>query len=114
MRHLAILVLAAVPGGAAAQPSCGGQTQIAANFCARERWEIADRELNRLWGVVKPAADARGAGAALLEAQRAWLTARDAACEPALEGGGSADAMFYWDCMREATVQRNAELDALR
>ena len=97
-----------------AQSHCSGQTQIDANFCAKENWEIADRELNRLWKIVKPRADARGTGRALLNQQRDWLKRRDAKCEPELNSGGSADAMFYWNCMEEETVARNQQLRALR
>lgn len=96
------------------QYSCPGQSQIEANFCAKDGWRVADDELNRIWSVVKPLVDARGAGQSLLEEQRAWLQQRDAACEPEMNSGGSAAAMFYWACMEEATLRRNAELTALR
>ncbi|WP_171060776.1 lysozyme inhibitor LprI family protein [Poseidonocella sp. HB161398] len=99
---------------AVAQPHCGGTTQVDANFCALERWEIADAELNRLWSTAKPAADARGTGAALLAGQRAWLKERDADCGPEQEGGGTAAPMFYWSCMEERTLQRIEVLRTLR
>ena len=114
MRHLTIVLLCVLPAASSAQSHCGGTTQIDYNFCAREKWEIADRELNRLWGVVKPRADSRGTGQALLNEQRGWLQYRDATCEPELNSGGSADAMFYWHCMEQETLARNAQLRALR
>ncbi len=114
MLRVFAFLIAIVPVAAQAQPSCGGQTQIDANFCAKERWEIADRELNRLWKVVKPMADARGTERALLNEQRAWLKRRDATCEPELASGGSAAPMFYWSCMEEETRKRNAVLRGLR
>ncbi|MCA0927374.1 lysozyme inhibitor LprI family protein [Ruegeria profundi] len=114
MRGLAFLIAALLPPSAVAQSSCNGQTQFDLNFCAKEKWEIADRELNRIWGEVKPLADTRGEGQALLEQQRAWLKSRDAICEPELSAGGSADAMFYWSCMEEQTLARNKVLETLQ
>jgi len=113
LRYLApLLALLGLP--AAAQSYCDGQTQIDMTYCAQERWQIADAELNRLWSRVKPVADARGTGTALLAEQRAWLKRRDATCEPALSSGGSGAQMFYWLCMEDATLQRNAVLRDLQ
>ena len=114
MTRILALLLALGPTAALAQSSCGGNTQIDANFCAKEKWEIADRELNRLWKQVKPVADARGTGQALLNEQRAWLKRRDATCDRELQGGGSAAAMFYWACMEDLTLKRNQVLYGLR
>jgi len=114
MKIILILAVTLAPSTSFAQSSCGGQTQLEINFCAKEKWEIADRELNRLWKQIKPTADARGDGQALLTEQRAWLKTRDAACDPELTSGGSADAMFYWTCMEEQTLKRNQELAAWR
>ncbi|WP_170399771.1 lysozyme inhibitor LprI family protein [Ruegeria arenilitoris] len=114
MRVFACLIVALLPLTAAAQSSCGGQTQLDANFCAKEKWEIADRELNRIWKEVKPRADARGDGQTLLNEQRAWLKTRDATCEPELKSDGSAAPMFYWACMEEQTLTRNQVLEAWR
>ncbi|MBY6067249.1 DUF1311 domain-containing protein [Leisingera aquaemixtae] len=114
MMRILFLLAAFCPAAASAQSSCNGQTQIDANFCAKEKWQIADNELNRLWKQVKPAADARGTGQALLAEQRAWLKRRDATCLPERSSGGSAAAMFYWACMEEETLQRNQVLRSLR
>ena len=114
VRTMLSLIALLLPAAASAQAGCPGQTQIQAEFCAKAAWEVADAELNRLWGVVKPIADARGQGASLLDAQRAWLRRRDAACEPELSSGGSAAAMFYWACMEEQTLRRNDVLRRLR
>ncbi|NVK13518.1 MAG: DUF1311 domain-containing protein [Rhodobacteraceae bacterium] len=113
MRILALLA-ALSPVAAAAQSRCSGQTQIDANFCAQEKWQLADDELNRLWKQKKALADARGTGAALLAEQRSWLRQRDAACKPELAAGGSAAPMFYWACMEEETLARNQVLRSLR
>ncbi|MES0824038.1 lysozyme inhibitor LprI family protein [Ruegeria sp. SCP11] len=114
MRVIAFLIAILLPLPALAQSSCGGQTQIEANFCAKEKWEIADRELNRIWKEVKPLADARGDGQSLLQEQRAWLKARDATCDRELMGDGSAAPMFYWACIEEQTLSRNQALQAWR
>ncbi|PRY24206.1 uncharacterized protein YecT (DUF1311 family) [Aliiruegeria haliotis] len=113
-RFFCILAVTLCPAMGMAQSHCKGQTQIDANFCAKEKWEIADKELNRIWKQVKPRADARGTGKALLDKQRAWLKKRDATCEPERNSDGSAAAMFYWDCMERLTLQRNQELRAYR
>ena len=118
MRALLILAaLAAPPAAAQTSVDCSRQqTQLDMNFCARSGWEVADGELNRLWSVVKPAADRRGQGAALLQAQRAWLRYRDATCEAERDGyaGGSIAPLVYWQCMDRLTIARNAELRAMR
>lgn len=114
MKRVFILLIVLIPTTATAQSHCNGQTQIDANFCAKEKWAIADRELNRLWKEVKPKADARGNGRELLNEQRAWLKRRDATCDPEAKSGGTAAPMFYWSCMEEQTLQRNQVLRALR
>ena len=114
MRLFASLIIALFPISAAAQSSCSGQTQLDANFCAKEQWEAADRELNRLWAQIKPAADARGDGKTLLNEPRAWLKTRDSTCEPELKSDGSAAPMFYWACMEEQTLARNQALETWR
>ncbi len=114
MRVFAYLIVALVPLPAVAQSSCSGQTQLDANFLAKEKWEFADRELNRIWKEVKPLADARGVGQSLLQEQRAWLKTRDVTCDRELMGDGSAAPMFYWVCMEEQTLSRNKALRAWR
>lgn len=116
MKQLFVLLTVAFlsQGTATAQPHCNGQTQHDANICALQQWENADQELNRLWKEVKALADARGTSQMLLDEQREWLRQRDAHCEPELDAGGSADAMFYWSCMEEQTLQRIQELRAQR
>ncbi len=114
MKQIFVLLFFLTPSMGAAQSHCNGQTQLDANFCAKEKWSVADRELNRLWNEKKPVADARGTGAALLDEQRAWLRYRDLTCEPELQAGGSADQMFYWSCMEQETLRRSQVLRALR
>lgn len=87
------------------------QTQMALNWCASEAWSRADDELNRLWGLLKPRADAQGWGQRLLDEQRAWLRARDARCEGERDeyAGGSIAPLIYFSCMEEMTLRRNED-----
>ncbi|WP_170414243.1 lysozyme inhibitor LprI family protein [Ruegeria atlantica] len=112
MKAVAVISVLLLPSAAFAQSHCDGQTQLDLNFCAKEKWEVADRELNRLWSEIKPTADARGDGQALLTQQRAWLKHRDATCDPELDSDGSAAPMLYWACMEEQALKRNQELAA--
>ena len=115
VRSYLFAALASVtPVLAAAQDACPGQTSYDLTLCAHEKWETADIELNRLWRVVKPMADARGTGATLLAEQRLWLKQRDAECEQELGHGGSLDNAIYANCMEAWTLRRNAELRAMQ
>ena len=112
-----------------AQPlDCGeARTQAEMNECAVRHFEAADAELNAVWpralayargldadGV--PAFDDRpSAEARLREAQRAWLTFRDAHC--AVAGyearGGSMESMVYEGCRAQVTGERTEQLRSL-
>ncbi|MGB3554729.1 MAG: lysozyme inhibitor LprI family protein [Jannaschia sp.] len=103
-------VAAAIPGLGTAQPCIGRQdSTIAATQCLSHRAQIADDELNRLWRVLKPAADRAGWGDRLLREQRAWLRRRDARCEPELDSEGTGGPMFFYACILEETESRNGE-----
>lgn len=119
MRQYHIFGFAAVLGlGVAAAPAQAQrvnctmlQSQLQISDCSYDNWEIADAELNRLWRVLKPAADAQGQGAALLGQQRAWLAERDRRCEAERDQfqGGSIAPQVYWTCMEECTLERNRD-----
>jgi uncharacterized protein YecT (DUF1311 family) len=105
-------------------PLCGGESQAEMNMCARADFERADAELNRVWGEMIAAARAgdaeidrswdRRAGSeeVLREAQRAWITFRDAHCT--FEGyearGGSMEPMLVSSCMARLTEDRTRQL----
>ncbi len=116
MKPLVLCILAVSAGlPAAAQVSldCSNQTtQLDMNFCAKSGWELSDAELNRIWKIVKPQADARGQGDFLLNQQRGWLAVRDSTCEKERDqyAGGSIAPMVYWQCMDRMTINRNAQL----
>ena len=104
---------------------CGNAvTQMEMNQCAYDDWEAADVDLNAAyrramtllkgWDADLPEAE-QGGAAALKEAQRAWITFRDKACE--VEGyamkGGSAEPLLVYGCMRQLTEDRTAQLNGL-
>jgi uncharacterized protein YecT (DUF1311 family) len=94
------------------------------NQCAYEDWEVVDAELNDIyaeamallegWDADLPK-DEQGGARALRDAQRAWITFRDKACEA--EGyaikGGSAEPLLVYGCMRQLTQDRSAQLVAM-
>lgn len=97
------------PGLAVAHECRSSASNIEAIDCARHNYLHTDEELNRLWKILKPAADAAGWGQRLLQEQRAWLKRRDARCEPELNSGGSGAPLFFAICLDEETEARNAE-----
>ncbi|MBV7267308.1 DUF1311 domain-containing protein [Erythrobacter sp. WH131] len=98
------------------------------NWCAANEFVLADAELNRQWARtsaamrmrddawgddVSPDWDARpGWFDSLLEAQRAWLTFRDAHCR--IDGyaarGGSLEPLLVSTCQTALTKTRTQEL----
>ncbi|RYI26210.1 MAG: DUF1311 domain-containing protein [Acetobacteraceae bacterium] len=121
-----LIVLAALTLPAAAQDvDCANAvTQMDMNQCAYDDWEAADADLNsayaramdvmKTWDADLPEAE-QGGAAALKDAQRAWITFRDKACEA--EGyamkGGSAEPLLVYGCMRQLTEDRTSQLDAM-
>jgi uncharacterized protein YecT (DUF1311 family) len=99
-------------------------TQVDMNQCAYEDWIAADEDLNLAYGEVMGLlnqwdadlpADEQGGTDALRDAQRAWITFRDKACEA--EGyamkGGSAEPLLVYGCMRMLTQERTAHLTGM-
>nr|WP_223877819.1 lysozyme inhibitor LprI family protein [Histidinibacterium aquaticum] len=82
------------------------------NACAARDYEAADTMLNAVWGEAIAAARSGGLGDELLDAQRAWLPFRDAACEAeaALFAGGSMAPMVRSFCLARLTEQRTEDL----
>lgn len=114
--HLSFLILPAMAGA----QSCShpeGLDQSGMNQCAVWAWEVEDENLNQAYKAAMAllkrwdadlSADERGGADALKEAQRAWITFRDKACEA--EGyamkGGSAEPLLVYGCMRQLTMER--------
>ena len=100
------------------------RTQAEMNLCASTEFERADDELNALWPRVidevrradielGPVGDGRVSGETKLrEAQRAWITFRDAHCT--MVGyearGGSLEPMLYNGCRARVTRERIEQL----
>lgn len=100
------------------------ELQIELNYCAEKALDAADAELNAQWKVTKAVAaqadgevekSMRGAEAALLKAQRAWIDYRDGTCEVAgfAMRGGTAEQMLIYDCQARLTRARTGELKEL-
>ena len=119
---LAITGLTALP--ALADDCSEAVTQSDMNNCAVAGWEAEDARLNAVypkamallksWDEGLPEAE-RGGAARLREAQRAWITYRDAACEVAgwPMRGGSAEPLLVYGCMTELTRERVEDLESL-
>jgi uncharacterized protein YecT (DUF1311 family) len=101
------------------------QNQQEMNTCARIEFERADGELNALWRDVIAGAreadreldrgfdDRPGSEEVLRQAQRAWITYRDAHCtwqgyEEAR--GGTMEPLVYNSCRASVTRERIAQL----
>lgn len=98
------------------------------NICAHRDFLIADAELNAQWRITRDAMRERDRQSAapdwderpgyfdtLLEAQRAWLSYRDAHCRS--EGysarGGSLEPLLVSTCKTQLTEERTRQLRAL-
>lgn len=124
MRALLALCLLALPAAAQEVDCANAMAQQELNQCAYADWEAADADLNEAyaeamallqdWDANLPANE-QGGAAALREAQRAWITFRDKACEA--EGyamkGGSAEPLLVYGCMRQVTEDRARQLWAM-
>ncbi len=107
-------VMVVVPVFAMAQDCADPADQATMNACAEAAFEASDAELNSQYKkIVRLLADDPDAKAALVDAQRAWITFRDADCAFAASGvaGGSAYPMIYANCLDGTTQQRIGDLD---
>ncbi len=124
IRSLIALLLLSLPATAQDIDCANAMAQQELNQCAYADWEAADDDLNAAYGEAMDLlvqwdanlpADEQGGAAALKEAQRAWITFRDKACEA--EGyamkGGSAEPLLVYGCMRQVTEDRAAQLWAM-
>jgi len=100
------------------------QTQADMTSCAQARYEEADKGLNAQYKKTRAAmvaidkdldADTKGAEQALLKAQRAWITYRDAQCENYgfQARGGTMEPMLVAGCLADLTDLRTKELKEL-
>ena len=100
------------------------QNQSTMNRCAFLDFEAADAELNAIWPLARKANatfaeylpdNLKADEKALLEAQRAWITFRDAHCASiALPNiGGTIYPLIYNSCRADVTRQRTEQLREL-
>ncbi|WP_106640743.1 lysozyme inhibitor LprI family protein [Allosphingosinicella vermicomposti] len=123
-----MMIFLTLAASVAQAPDCANAvTTQELNECASAEYEKADQALNAAWrealAVVRsqdkddiPPGDTRPKGEAKLrEAQRAWITYRDAHC--VVQGyqarGGTAETLINLGCLTSATEQRTKELQAL-
>ena len=118
------LGLLALPATAQDVECATAMAQADLNQCAYQDWEEADAGLNEVYQEVVAAysqmdadlPEELGSGVETLrDAQRAWISFRDLACEA--EGfamrGGSAEPLLVYGCMRQLTEDRTAQLNGL-
>ena len=124
LRPILVLACLTLPAAAQEVDCANAMAQVDLNACAYQDWEAADADLNAAykramallqdWDANLPAAE-QGGAQALKEAQRAWITFRDKACEA--EGyafkGGSAEPLLVYGCMRVLTEERTAPLTTM-
>ncbi|MFC5756610.1 lysozyme inhibitor LprI family protein [Rhizobium sp. GCM10022189] len=100
------------------------QTQADMTSCAQARYDAADKALNAQYKLTRAAmvaidkdldGDMKGAEQALLKAQRAWISYRDAQCENSgfQARGGTMEPMLVAGCLADLTDLRTRELKAL-
>lgn len=96
-------------------------TQQDMNICAEQDFQAQDANLNDAYASAKDllkgidadlSPEDQGAAKALLEAQRAWITYRDAGCkaEAYMYEGGSMRPMVYSACLARVTATRAQDL----
>ena len=99
------------------------ETQIEMTGCANLAFEKADADLNAIWSIARAKVkrqDAASPGLTpsnwdlLLDAQRAWLAYRDAACsaESTKARGGTMQSQLYAICLERLTLRRSDDLRA--
>ena len=122
MRRIAILLCLAAPPATAQEIDCAtAMAQQEMNLCAYQDWQEADVALNQAFKQAMAmlrdwdASLSEGeppAAEALRDAQRAWITFRDKACEA--EGyamrGGSAEPLLVNGCLAGLTRERTEHL----
>ena len=94
-------------------------TQPELNACAAQEYRRADTALNRQYAeTIKDLTSGEGSGrriARLRQAQRAWITYRDAHCDSAFVSsiGASLDYMMNIGCRTQLTEERTRQLAEL-
>lgn len=117
----AVLALAAAPLAAENLDCNDAITQLDMNRCAHQAYQMADEDLNLAYGMAVNAAREMDAYLTegqvpavdmLRDAQRAWISYRDKACEveSTLMRGGSMQPLLYSSCLERETRARTESL----
>ncbi|MDX2483858.1 MAG: lysozyme inhibitor LprI family protein [Pseudodonghicola sp.] len=118
---LAVATLILTAPTAHALDCAAPQTQNDMTQCAALMYQSADDDLNLAYGMARAmaqqidaayGADAPGAEAHLRNAQRAWISYRDLACETEslLAYRGSMQPMLQYSCLERQTRARTEDL----
>ena len=120
----ALMLLAAGAAHAEDVDCDNAETQSDMTSCAQARYDDADKALNAQYKKTRAAmvaldddldGDMKGAEQALLKAQRAWISYRDAQCENYgfQARGGTMEPMLVAGCLADLTDLRTKELKEL-
>ncbi|MGP2493708.1 lysozyme inhibitor LprI family protein [Mesorhizobium sp. PUT5] len=113
-RVFATLVVVLLAPSAQADDKCKNATTTEEiSECTGGDLKKLDAELNETYRrIERRLADNHGAKAALISAERAWVTFRDAECKFAASGveGGSVYASIVLGCTADLTARRVADL----
>ncbi len=122
-RLIVVLTIAtlALPGTTRAQNCDNPIAQQEMNYCAHKGFEAADARLNSAYKTVRAKlkewdADLpetlKGGADALRDAQRAWITYRDKACEAEgfLFRGGTMEPFIVSSCKTRLTERRTKDM----
>lgn len=83
------------------------------NFCARHRYDVADKTLNQVYRDSMAKLPDKAAQQRLRDAQRAWMVFRDKDCLAQTgprETSGSIWPLQHFACMEQHTLRRTEDL----
>lgn len=120
-RYLVALLLMTSPLSAQEVDCNNAMTQMDMNFCAAQSYGYADEDLNLAYQLARAQAKQMDeylqegevpSATMLRDAQRAWITFRDLACdvESTLVRGGSMQPLIYYSCLERETRNRTESL----
>ncbi|WP_462383550.1 lysozyme inhibitor LprI family protein [Pseudomonas sp. Marseille-QA0892] len=111
LSFLVIALIAPMPALADIDPCAKAQTQMDLNACTDQAYRAADLALNQTYQTLRKRLSENGR-TKLKDAQRAWISFRDAECTFIASGmeGGSAQPMVHSSCLTNLTRERTETL----
>lgn len=108
---LMVAFIAPLPAFAGADPCAKAQTQMDLNACTDQAYRAADLALNQTYQTLRKRLSEQSRSK-LKDAQRAWISFRDAECTFIASGveGGSAQPMVHSSCLTNLTRERTEAL----